>query len=156
MDSKKVDKKEFEIPATTFIRDIDDRVFQGIVLHCLSRIEGVSLVEGNFIDSILGRNSLEGIKGIYAEQDSKRQCVSIRVEVNICYGVSIPKKAEEIQAQVSKVTTELTGLHVSAVHVVFKNVVHPSQVKKISSITDQPPASLDNYNEEISSFSITS
>src|ERR1700722_1844764 len=119
----KVDKKEFEIPATTFVRDIEDRVFQGIVLHCLSKIEGITLVEGNFIDNILGRNSLEGIKGIHTEQDSKHQCVAIRVEVNVCYGVPIPKKAGEIQSKIAEEIIKLTGLHVATVHVVFKNVV---------------------------------
>jgi uncharacterized alkaline shock family protein YloU len=128
----KVDKKEFEIPTTTFVRDIEDRVFQGIVLHCLSKVEGISLVEGNFIDNILGRNSLEGIKGIHTAQDSKHQCVTIRVEVNVSYGVSIPHKAEEIQSKIAEEVTSLTGLHVATVHVVFKHVLPAIQNKKIS------------------------
>lgn len=152
----KVDKKEFEIPATTFVRDIEDRVFQGIVLHCLSKIEGITLVEGSFIDNILGRNSLEGIKGIHTEQDSKKQCVSIRAEVNICYGISIPKKAEEIQSKIAEDVTKLTGLHISTVHVVFKNVVPHTQLKKISELLNtKMPAqnatgaeSADEYNDE--------
>lgn len=126
----KIDKKEFEIPTTTFVRDIEDRVFQGIVLHCLSKIEGIALVEGNFIDNILGRSSLEGIKGIHTAQDNKHQCVTIRVEVNVCYGVSIPKKAEEIQSKIAEEITKLTGLHVATVHVVFRNVVPSLQNKK--------------------------
>ena len=32
-DIKKVDTKEFELPETLFIRDIDNKVFQGIVLQ---------------------------------------------------------------------------------------------------------------------------
>ena len=63
MDKKKVDTKEFEIPETVFIRDIEDKVFQSIVLQCLAQIEGISLVEGNFIDHLLGRSS-EGSKGL--------------------------------------------------------------------------------------------
>lgn len=128
--SKKMDTKEFELPETLFVRDIENRVFQGIVLQCLSEIEGISLLEGNFIDNILGRNSLEGVKGITSEQDNKNHSVSIRVEVNICFGHSIPEMAEKIQSRIAEEVTRLTGLHVACVHVVFKNVVPLESTKK--------------------------
>jgi uncharacterized alkaline shock family protein YloU len=131
LDKKKVDTKEFEIPETVFIRDIEDKVFQSIVLQCLAQVEGISLVEGNFIDHLLGRSS-EGVKGIYAEQDDKNQSVNIKVEVNILFGTSIPEKAEEIQTKIADEITKLTGLHVSSVHVVFKNVISEEQVNKLS------------------------
>jgi uncharacterized alkaline shock family protein YloU len=98
VDKKKVDTKEFELPETIFIRDIEDKVLQSIVLQCLAQIDGISLVEGNFIDHILGR-SAEGVKGIFAEQDDKNQSVRIKVEVNVLYGISIPEKAEKLQKQ---------------------------------------------------------
>jgi uncharacterized alkaline shock family protein YloU len=124
--AKKVDTKEFELPETLFVRDIENRVFQGIVVQCLSQIEGITLLEGNLIDSLLGRSGGEGgIKGIYAEQDSRNQSISIKVEINIFYGYTIPQKAEEIQTKIAEDITRLTGLHVSCVHVVFKNVVNP-------------------------------
>lgn len=122
-ETRKVDTKEFELPETLFVRDIENRVFQGIVLQCLSRVDGVALAEGNFIDNIFDRGTLEGVKGIYVEQDSKSPTVSLKVEVNICYGYSIPEKAEEIQTLCTEEITRLTGLHVANVHVVFKNVL---------------------------------
>jgi uncharacterized alkaline shock family protein YloU len=128
--TKKVDTKEFELPETLFVRDVENKVFQGIVLQCLSKIDGIALVEGNFIDNILGRTALEGVKGIYVEQDNKNHSVGIRIDVNICYGYSIPEKAEEIQTACTEEITKLTGLHVSSVHVVFKNVVLSEQLKK--------------------------
>ena len=131
VDTKKVDTKEFELPETIFSRDIENRVFQGIVLQCLSEIEGITLVEGNFIDNILGRGGLEGVKGIAAEQDNRNHSVGIRLEVNICYGTSIPEKAEEIQSKVAEEITRLTGLHVSVIHVVFKNVVPYDPTKRM-------------------------
>lgn len=130
----KFDSKEFELPETVLVRDIENRVFQGIILECLADIEGIALVEGNFIDNILGRDSLEGIRGIHVEQDSKHQCVGFRVEVNICYGISIPEKADEIQTKIGEKVTKMTGLHVSSIHVVFKNIVQETQMKKISDI----------------------
>ncbi len=154
VDIKKVDTKEFEIPETVFIRDIENKVFQGIVLQGLSQIDGIALVEGNLIDSLLGRNAIEsGIKGIFAEQDSKNHSVSIKVEVNIGYGFSIPEKAEEIQTQISEDITKLTGLHVSCVHVVFKNVVSPEQMKRFAGLVDQTkqqPILTSNVDEEYS------
>jgi uncharacterized alkaline shock family protein YloU len=155
-ETKKIDTKEFEIPETTFSRDIDNRVFQGIILQCLSDIENISLVEGNFIDSILGRSGPESIKGITAEQDSKNQSINIKIEVNICYGTSIPEKAEEIQAKVAEELTRLTGLHVSSIHVIFKNVIPYEQLKKALAprITGMPAHSVpdaqssDEYNDE--------
>jgi uncharacterized alkaline shock family protein YloU len=154
VDIKKVDTKEFELPETIFSRDIENRVFQGIVLQCLSEIEGITLVEGNFIDNILGRGGLEGIKGIAAEQDNRNHSVSIKLEVNICYGNSIPEKAEEIQTKVAEEITRLTGLHVSVIHVVFKNVVPYDPTKKmfgpLTSGGMAPPSQNieEDYNDE--------
>lgn len=150
VDVKKVDTKEFELPETLFVRDIENRVFQGIVLQCLARIEGITLIEGNFIDSLLGRSGLEGnVKGINAEQDSKSQSVSIKVEVNICYGFSIPEKAEEIQSKITEDITRLTGLHVSCVHVVFKNVLSMEQAERLTSEGPQKTeTSPEEYTDE--------
>lgn len=131
VDKKKVDTKEFELPETVFIRDIENKVFQSIILQCLAQIDGISLVEGNFIDHLLGRSS-EGVKGIYAEQDDKSQSINIKVEVNILYGICIPEIAEEIQTKIADEIIMLTGLHVASVHVVFKNVISAEQASKLS------------------------
>lgn len=127
IDNKKVDTKEFSLPETTFIRDIEDKVFQSIVLQCLSQIDGISLAEGNFIDHLLGRDT-ERLKGIQAQQNDKTQTVQIKIEVNILYGISIPEKAEEIQMKIADDITNLTGLHVASVHIVFKNVLSSEQM----------------------------
>lgn len=118
-----MDTKEFELPDTVFVRDIDGRVFQSIALQCLDKIEGVAVIEGNLIDSLLGRDSVEGIKGIHVEQDQKTHSVTIKVEINVAYGVSIPDKADEIHTKLAQEITSLTGLHVSCVHVIFKNLI---------------------------------
>ena len=120
---KNIDTKEVELPDTVFIRDIESRVFQSIAVQCLAKIEGVSLLEGTFIDSLLGRDASDRIKGIYVEQDSKKHSIQVKVEINISYGISMPEKAEEVQQKISKEITEFTGLHVGSVHVVFKNLI---------------------------------
>lgn len=123
--SENVDTKELEVPDTVFVRDIENRVFQAIILQGLSKIEGISLLEGTFFDNILGKDSVKGIKGINAEQDNKNQSVNVKVEVSIRYGIPIPDKAEEIQTLITDEITTLTGLHVASVHVVFKSVILP-------------------------------
>jgi uncharacterized alkaline shock family protein YloU len=151
-DKMKFDTKEFEIPETVFIRDIEDKVFQSIILQCLAKIDGISLVEGNFIDHLLGR-SAEGVKGIYAEQDAKNHSVSVKVEVNVVFGISIPQKAEEIQTKITEEITKLTGLHVAAVHVVFKNVISAEHALKLNQANQGPPTLLgsdlgEEYTDE--------
>ncbi len=131
-DSLKVDIKEFELPETVFSRDIEDRVFQAVALHCLGKIHGVALIEGNFIDAILGRENVERVKGIQIEQDNKTHSIKIKIAVNVCYGVSIPEKAEEIQKKVIEEVTRYTGLHVATIHLIFKNVIPGDASKSMS------------------------
>lgn len=155
-EAKRIDTKEFELPETTFSHDIDNKVFQGIILQCLASIEDISLIEGNFIDSILGRSGPESIKGIVAEQDNKNQSVNIKIEVNICYGVSIPEKAEEIQLKIAEEIMRLTGLHVASIHVIFKNAIPYEQLHKAlspqtagNSLITHPEAHVsDDYTDE--------
>jgi uncharacterized alkaline shock family protein YloU len=115
---------DVELPDTVFIRDIDTRVFQAIALQCLSKIEGIGLIEGNFFDSLLGRE-VERVKGIHVVQDQKNHSVEVRVEVNVAYGIHIPQKAEEMQEKLVEEMSKWTGLHVSSVHVIFKDLMLP-------------------------------
>ncbi|NGX38740.1 MAG: hypothetical protein KR126chlam1_00050 [Chlamydiae bacterium] len=136
-----VDTKELELPDTVFIRDIETRVFQTIALQTLCSIEGVSMVEGNLIDSFLGRDGSDRLKGIHVEQDQKNHSVKLKLEINVLYGVSLPEKADEIQTKIAKEVSALTGLHVSSVHIVFKNLITPKlegeeEVQEIKEIED--------------------
>src|SRR3989344_2606670 len=121
---KNMDAREIQLPETVFIRDIETRVFQAICLRTLSKIEGIGLLEGNLIDSLLGRE-LERVKGIHVDQDQKKHSVEIRVEINIGYGISIPEKAEEVQTKLAEAVSRWTGLHVASVHVIFKDLILP-------------------------------
>lgn len=124
---RQIDTKEFELPDTVFISDIDAKVFQGIVLNALSKVEGVTLFEGNFIDNIFGRSGPEVGTGIQSEQDNANHSVSIKLELNIAYGLSIPEKTEEVQNRVVEEITRLTGLRVSSLHIVFRNIISGEQ-----------------------------
>jgi uncharacterized alkaline shock family protein YloU len=135
-----IDTKEVELPDTLFVRDIETKVFQSIVVQCLLRIEGVALVDGNLIDNLFGREPAERITGIFVEQDPKTHSISVKVEVNIAYGVTIPEKAEEIQTKITQELSRLTGLHVSLVHVIFKSLItrqEPAKPEVVGAYTDE-------------------
>ncbi len=127
-----IDTKEFELPETLYIRDIDSGVFQTLVLQCLSGIKGISLLDGTLLENLLGRSSEGGGRGICVEQDPERHAVSVKVEVNVFYGILIPQKAEEIQTLLTHEITRLTGLHVAAVHIVFKNMLLPENIPTVA------------------------
>lgn len=149
LESGRFDTKEFEIPETLYIRDIDNRVFQNIVAQCLAKIKDVALAEGGFMDNIFGRSGAEGISSIVAEQDNQKHSLRIRIEVDIAYGISIPDKAEEIQTKIAEEITRLTGLHVACVHVVFKDLISPLPTKR--SLSNKPPIGVaENIEEEYS------
>ena len=128
---KQIDTKELEFPDSVFVRDIETRVFQAITIKCLSKINDISLIEGNIIDNLLGREGLERVKGILVEQDSKSHSVTIKIELNVAYGISLPEKAEEIQSKLVQDIVRLTGLHVSCVHVIFKNLLPDEDLEKL-------------------------
>lgn len=144
-----MDTKEIDLPETTYIRDIDSRVFQGIVLQCLAKIQGVGLIGGTIIDSLLGRD-IERVKGIHVEQDLKKHSVLIRVEINVLYGISIPEKAEEVQNKIIEEITNYTGLHVSCVHVIFKNLITSSPSVEVEMPQKEKVAAVEVHEDEYS------
>jgi uncharacterized alkaline shock family protein YloU len=139
-----IDTKEVELPDTTYVRDIETKVFQSIVVQCLLRIEGIALVEGNLIDSLFGREPAERITGISVEQDLKTHSISVKLEVNVAYGVCIPEKADEIQTKVTEELSRFTGLHVSLVHVIFKNLITKTEL--MEAVSNDPKSG--SYSEE--------
>lgn len=152
---KGLDARELKFPETLYVRDIEDRVFQGIVLECIKETSGIAPVEGSFISSIFNSSPQEGIKGITIEQNLKERSVGIKVEVNVAYGESIPEKAEELQSKIAEEITRLTGLHVSLVHVVFKHVISLDETKEFAALDSvqestrlRKGASEDEYSEE--------
>lgn len=126
---KQMDSKELDFAETTYIRDIETKVFQGIVLQALSKVEGIGLLENSLFDSLLGRD-LDRLKGIHVEQDQKKHSVNIRIELNIAYGLAIPDKAEEIQKLIVKEVSEFTGLHVASIHIIFKHLILPQEMQQ--------------------------
>jgi uncharacterized alkaline shock family protein YloU len=148
-----IDSKELSLPDTIFSRDIESKIFQAIIFQCLLKVEGISLPGKNLIDSILGRDAKDRYTGINVEQDLEQHSVSIKVEVNIKYGLSIPEKSEEIQSKIIVEISKLTGLHVSCVHVIFKNLIlEINNEKEEDDEDDTEEKSGKNVEEEYEGF----
>jgi uncharacterized alkaline shock family protein YloU len=143
-----MDTKEIDLPDTVFVRDIETRVFQTIALQTLSKVQGVSMLEGNLIDSFLGRDGPDRIKGIMVDQDQKNGSVKVKIEINVDYGISLPEKAEEIQNAIAQEMSHLTGLHVSSVHVIFKNLILPKPEGALNPEEVQEIAQIADYSED--------
>jgi len=119
---QKLDTKEITLSNTIFMMDIDTRVFQAIIFQCLAKIDAIGLQEGNLFDNLLG-HEIGRVKGIYVIQDQKQNSVEVRIEINIAYGTSIPEKAQEVQNKIVEEITLGTGLRVSSVHIIFKDLI---------------------------------
>lgn len=141
-------KENYEFADTVFVRDVENRVFQAIAFKCLMGIEGIELVGSNLLDSLLGRDPQERVKGIHVEQDQKNHSVHIKIELNVAYGVCIPEKSEEIQSKVAKEICRLTGLHVSFVHIVFKNLISAEVLDEIVSFEEENAVPAQEYADD--------
>ena len=106
-------------------------------------------LEGNLFDSLLG-DSLDGVKGIHVDQDQKSHSVNVRVEIKIAYGIRIPEKAEEIQTRIVEDMSNLTGLHVATVHVIFKNLTSKKAKPNLKEVLEKrvtEDSVLEEYEE---------
>lgn len=143
-EDRRIDPREFELPETVYSRDIEDQVLHGLIVRTLSEIPSIGLMEGSFLDNLIGRPSR--VKGITTEQDPSSQSVKVRIEVKVQFGISIPQKAEEIQSSVVGAITSMTGLRVAEVHVVFKELLPEENAPQPK--TPLSPESVDRTVEE--------
>lgn len=115
----KLDTKEFELPDTLYIRDIETGVFRSIAEQSLQNVEGIAL------------------EHLHVDVDPKGQTISLKIVLSVLFGVPIPQKAEEIQSLLAEQMTKLTGLHVASIHLVFKNIYFPGKEKPQGLYTDE-------------------
>lgn len=128
----KLKNQEPQCPDTCYEREMGIKAFRTIVLKTLLEIEGVYFLEENIVDSILGREGVEGVRGIEIEVDPKQPILSVNIRICLASGLVIPQKVEEIQTKVVEDLTADTGLHVARVLVVVEDVKLPEGwIKKL-------------------------
>ena len=86
-----LDPQEFELPETIFSRNINNKVFQGIIEKALSHISDVCLQGETLLDQVIGRS--EKYRGITTIQDPASKSVKVKIELSVKYGTNIPQKA---------------------------------------------------------------
>lgn len=78
-------------------------------------VEGVSEISTSFFGK--GKEATQGIKITLEDEDA-----TIDLSVNIKYGFSLPKIADDIQTKVKESVEHMTGVNVEAVNVFFSNI----------------------------------
>ena len=118
-----IEIEEQNTDEVVFVQDVENKVFQAIVVKTLMKIEGVRLLEeGSLIDDLLGREGQSRIKGVYIEQDLKSHSVAIKIEIELAYGLSLKRVAKNVQHAIVKDIKEFSGFNISSVHLVFKHL----------------------------------
>jgi uncharacterized alkaline shock family protein YloU len=94
---------------------IAPEALETIAKIAVMEVDGVTDISTSFFGK--GKEATQGIK-ISIEGDD----VTVDLSVNIRYGFSLPKIADEIQIRVKDSLEQMTGVNVVAVNVFFSNI----------------------------------
>ena len=98
-------------------------VIATIVRRAACSIPGVIRISGNsLVDNIAEFVGSRRVLDRSIQIEINRSTVAVTLSINICYGVSLPKIAAEVQRAVSNQIQELTGLDVSQVNVIIREM----------------------------------
>lgn len=100
---------------------ISDEVVKTIAARAATEVDGVYKLDGGMVDEvskILGKKSLTN--GVKVEVGEK-EC-NIEIYIIAEYGYKIPEVAKQVQENVQRVLSELTGLRVVEVNIFVQNV----------------------------------
>lgn len=95
---------------------IADDVIATIAGFAATEVEGVSSMQGNLTNELVGKLGLKNqTKGVKIEIGEG--CVSVDISIHMAYGYSIPKTCKAIQERVKNAIENMVGLDVSVVNV---------------------------------------
>lgn len=110
---------------------IHGNVIAAIVRKIACSVEGVAKISGSsFVDNIA---EMVGSKKMHDRSivvEMGESSVSVEVSINLVYGVSLPDVAEKVQKAVSAEISRLTGLKVSKVNIVIREIEYPDDGKE--------------------------
>ncbi len=105
---------------------IHENVIAAIVRKVACSVPGVSKISGSsFVDNIA---EIVGSKRIHDRSilvEMGDGTVAVELSINLLYGVQLPKVAAEVQEAVAAEITRLTGLEVSRVNIVVREIEDP-------------------------------
>lgn len=117
--------EEPQYPETYYEREVGQKAFRTMVLKTLLGIDEVYFLEEDIVDSFLGREGVEGVRGLEVELIENEPALCVKIQVCLGSGCSIPAKVEEIQTKVVQDLTQQTGLHVSRIQVTVEDIRLP-------------------------------
>ncbi len=95
---------------------IADDVIATVAGLAATEVEGVSAMQGNLTNELVGRLGMKNLtKGVRIELE--KDTVSVDLSVQMRYGYSIPKTCKAIQERVKNAIENMVGLSVSVVNV---------------------------------------
>ena len=123
---KNTDHQDAVIPEETndsgSIR-ISTGVIATIARRAACSIRGVTRISGNtLVDNIAEFVGSRNVMDRAIQIEVNRSTVSVTLSINICYGVSLPEIAADVQRAVSSQIQELTGLDVARVNVIIREM----------------------------------
>jgi len=98
-------------------------VISTIARRAACSIQGVTRISGNtLVDNIAEFVGSRKVMDRAIQTEVDGSTVAVTLSINICYGFSLPKIAADVQQAVSTQIQELTGLEVSQVNVIIREM----------------------------------
>lgn len=95
---------------------IADDVIASIAGVAATEVEGVAAMSGNITNEIVGKLGVKNLsKGVVI--DVQEDVVTVKLNLTMRYGYSIPKTSAEVQEKVKASIESMTGLNVSCVDI---------------------------------------
>lgn len=95
---------------------IADDVIASIAGVAATEVEGVAAMSGNITNEIVGKLGVKNLsKGVVI--DVQEDIVTVKLNLTMRYGYSIPKTSAEVQEKVKASIESMTGLKVSCVDI---------------------------------------
>lgn len=95
---------------------IADDVIATIAGVAATEVEGVAAMSGNITNEIVGKLGVKNLsKGVGI--DVQEDVVTVKLNLTMRYGYSIPKTSAEVQEKVKSAIENMTGLSVSCVDI---------------------------------------
>ena len=92
-------------------------VIADIAKAAVEEIDGVSLIQQSFSDSVLEIIGAKRCSGVEVQVDKNTNSVSLEVRVRVRYGLNIPDTAQHVQDMVREKFEQLTDIDLRDVNV---------------------------------------
>ena len=105
---------------------IHESVVTSIVRKVASETEGVSRISGNsIVDNIAEIVGSKRIQDRSISVQMGESCVAVKVAVNLYFGYKLPQVANTLQTAIQDEIRKLTGLNVSKVDIIIRDIDEP-------------------------------